>query len=58
MTFNHQKSYFLNFELGIYFWIFKMSFESPNESPQMDYLFKITQKKTIITLATICIDLN
>ena len=33
MTFNHQKSYFLNFDLSIYFLIFKMSLKSPNESP-------------------------
>ena len=42
MTFHHQKSNFLNFDLGIYFLIFKMSLESPYESPEMDSLFKIT----------------
>ena len=42
MTFNHQKPYFLNFDLRIYFSIFRMSLASPNKSPQMDSLFKIT----------------
>ena len=44
MNFNHQKSYFLNFDLGIYFLIYKMSLESPNQPPQMYSLFKITGK--------------
>ena len=39
MTFDHQKSYFLNFKTGIYFWIYMMSLESPKESPQMDSIW-------------------
>ena len=31
MIFNHKKSYFLNFYIGIYFLIFEMSLESLNE---------------------------
>ena len=45
MTFNHQQSYFLNFDFGIYFLIFKVTLdmlETPNKSPQIDSLFKIT----------------
>ena len=54
MIFNHQESYFVNYNLDIYLLIFKMSLESPNESPQMYSLFKITHKFSI-TLAAICI---